>query len=131
MSGSAMPAVDTNVLVRLITRDDSTQTSAAERFVDKSAWVSTLALAEATWVLATVYGLGPNDLATAIEMLLNHRNLVLQDQAAVAEALETFRAKPGLGFSECLMLALARNAGHLPLGTFDRALGRLEGAQKL
>ncbi|MGP8244263.1 MAG: PIN domain-containing protein [Bryobacteraceae bacterium] len=126
-----MRAIDTNVLVRLIARDDSRQASAAERFVEKGAWVSVLALAEATWVLATVYDLSPKQLATAIEMLLHHRDLVLQEEEAVARALELFRAKPALGFSDCLMLHLARQAGHLPLGTFDRNLARAEGAQKL
>jgi hypothetical protein len=29
------------------------------------------------------------------------------------------------------MLELARKAGHLPLGTFDRDLGKLEGTLKL
>jgi len=45
-----MRAIDTNVLVRLITRDDSRQAAAAEAFVENGAWVSVLALAEATWV---------------------------------------------------------------------------------
>jgi predicted nucleic acid-binding protein len=44
---------------------------------------------------------------------------------------ELFRAKPSLGFSDCLILNLARNAGHLPLGTFDRNLGKVDGAHKL
>ena len=126
-----MHAVDTNVLVRLIARDDSRQTASAEIFVGKGAWVSVLALAEATWVLASVYELSAKDLAKAIEMLLNHRDLVLQDGEAVAAALELFRARPALGFSDCLMLQLARKAGHLPLGTFDRNLSKVEGAQKL
>jgi predicted nucleic-acid-binding protein len=126
-----MRAVDTNVLVRLITRDDSRQATSAESFVDKGAWLSVLVLAEATWVLATVYELSSQELAKAIEMLLNHRDLVLQDADAVADALELFRAKPALGFSDCLILQLARKAGHLPLGTFDRNLGKVEGAQKL
>jgi predicted nucleic acid-binding protein len=64
-------------------------------------------------------------------MLLNHRDLTLQDTETVAAALETFRAKPTLGFSDCLMLQLARKAGHLPLGAFDRNLARADGAQKL
>src|SRR5450759_2434488 len=126
-----MRAVDTNVLVRLITRDDSRQAASAESFIDKGAWVSVLALAEATWVLATVYELSSKDLAAAIEMLLNHRDLVLQDAETVAAALKLFRAKPALGFSDCLMLQLARKAGHLPLGTFDRDLAKVEGTQKL
>ena len=49
----------------------------------------------------------------------------------MTEALELFRAKPALGFSDRLMLQLARKAGHLPLGTFDRNLARVDGAVKL
>jgi predicted nucleic-acid-binding protein len=126
-----MRAVDTNVLVRLIARDDSGQAAAAESFIDQGAWVSTLVLAEAIWMLDTVYELVPEDLARAIEMLLNHRDLVLQDEETVAAALELFRAKPALGFSDCLMLQLARKAGHLPLGTFDRNLAKVDGTQHL
>ncbi len=36
-----------------------------------------------------------------------------------------------LGFSDCLVLESARKAGHIPLGTFDRQLAKLEGAQRL
>jgi predicted nucleic-acid-binding protein len=126
-----MRAVDTNVLVRLIARDDARQAASADQFVAKGAWVSVLALAEATWVLAAVYERNAASLATAIEMLLHHKDLTLQDSDAVKTALELFRARPALGFSDCLMLELARKAGHLPLGTFDRSLGKLEGAHKL
>ena len=90
-----------------------------------------LALTEAMWVLSTVCELSAKDLASAIAMLLDHRDLVLQDPDAVAAALELFRAKPALGFSDCLMLQLARKAGHLPLGTFDRNLAGIDGTQKL
>jgi predicted nucleic-acid-binding protein len=126
-----MRAVDTNVLVRLITRDDLRQANAADRFAEKGAWVSVLALAEATWVLATVYEFSAADLATALGMLLNHKDLTLEDSDVVAAALDLFRLRPTLGFSDCLMLHLARKAGHLPFGTFDRALARTAGAQKL
>src|SRR5450432_2341620 len=126
-----MRAVDTNVIVRLIARDDARQTASAEAFVEKGAWVSLLALAEATWVLSAVYQRNTADIATALEMLLNHRDLTLRDSDAVTAALDLFRRRPALGFSDCLMLQLARKAGHLPLGTFDRALGKSDGAQKL
>ena len=126
-----MRAVDTNVLVRLAARDDAKQVAAAEAFVAKGAWVPHLVLAEVMWVLASVYERGPAEIATAVEMLLNHRDLTLQDADVVAVALEQFRKRPKLGFSDCLVLEVARKAGHLPLGTFDRELGKLDGAEKL
>ena len=124
-----MRAIDTNVLIRLIARDDAAQAAAADQFVEKGAWVSVLALVEATWVLSSVYERSASTIASAVEMLLNHRSLTLQDPDVVAAALSIFRKRPALGFSDCMLLELARKAGHLPLGTFDRGLGRLEGAQ--
>ena len=124
-----MRAVDTNVLVRLITRDDRRQTAVAELFVNKGAWVSTLVLLEATWVLTAVYDLTHAEIATAIDMLLHHQNLTLQDSDIVAAAVDQYRKRPVLGFSDCLILETARKAGHLPLGTFDRNLSKLDGAE--
>jgi predicted nucleic-acid-binding protein len=126
-----MRAVDTNVLVRLMTRDDARQVALAEAFVAKGAWVPLLAVAEATWVLASVYDCRPEDIATAVEMLLSHQQLTVQDSETVAAAVARFRRRPKVGFSDCLMLEVARKAGHVPLGTFDRALGTIDGAQRL
>jgi predicted nucleic-acid-binding protein len=126
-----MRAVDTNVLIRLVTRDDRKQVAAAESFVSKGAWVSMLVLVEATWVLAAVYDLTHAEIATAIDMLLHHRDLSIQESDSVAAALEQYRNRPALGFSDCLILETARKAGHLPLGTFDRNLSKLDGAEGL
>jgi predicted nucleic acid-binding protein len=46
-------------------------------------------------------------------------------------ALEQYRNRPALGFSDCLILETVRKAGHLPLGTFDRNLSKLDGAEGL
>jgi predicted nucleic-acid-binding protein len=126
-----MRAVDTNVLVRLLAQDDPAQVATARRWVEGGVWVSTLALAEALWVLSVVYDRGPAELTSVVETLLNHKDLTLQDSDVVAAALERFRERPNVGFSDCLLLELARKAGHLPLGTFDRNLGKLDGTQKL
>lgn len=126
-----MRAVDTNLLVRLVVRDDADQVNAAESFVSKGAWVSHLVLAETIWVLDAVYDRSPAQIAGAIERLLNHKDLTLQDADVVALALERFRSHPSLGFSDCLVLEIARKAGHLPLGTFDRSLAKLNGAHGL
>lgn len=126
-----MRAVDTNLLVRIATRDDSAQADAAEDFIAAGAWVSHLVLAEFIWVMRSVYSLGARELAAAIELLLNHERLVLQDAGTVRQALAAFRKRPSVSFSDCLILEIARKAGHAPLGTFDSSLGRLPGVQKL
>ena len=126
-----MRAVDTNVLIRLLTRDDARQVAAAEAFVASGAWVPHLAVAEATWVLASVYDRSPSAIATAVEMLLSHAQLTLQDSETVAAAVAQFRRQPQVGFSDCLMVEVARKAGHLPLGTFERDLARVDGTERL
>jgi predicted nucleic-acid-binding protein len=131
MCGDAVRAVDTNVLVRLMTRDDEKQALAADEFVARGAWVSHLALAESLWVLDAVYERAPAAIALAVEMLLEHRTLTIQDADVVEAALAHFRKKPSLGFSDCLLLEVARKAGHTPLGTFDRELSKLAGAERI
>lgn len=126
-----MRAVDTNILVRLIARDDERQTAAAETFVTGGAWVSHLVLVEAMCVLGSLYEQPSGKIATAVEILLAHRDLTMQEPDVVAAALDRFRERPKLGFSDCLILEVARRAGHLPLGTFDRDLAKIEGATKL
>lgn len=126
-----MRAVDTNVLVRLLTLDDPKQARAAAAFVEGGAWISHLVLAEATWVLSAVFARTPRQIADALSQLVEHDSLVVQEPDVVSQALAHYRKRPALGFSDCLILEIARKAGHLPLGTFDRALSRLDGAEKL
>lgn len=126
-----MRAVDTNVLVRLLTRDDEKQTASADDFIQGGAWVSHLVLLETSWVLTSVYEVTSKQLMAALEMLLQHESLVIQDADVVASALGLFKENPSLGFSDCLVLEVARKAGHLPLGTFDKQLGKVDGAHRL
>jgi predicted nucleic-acid-binding protein len=126
-----MLAVDTNVLVRLLARDDPKQAQSADQFVAKGAWVSHLVLAETLWVLDAVFERSAPQLMAALDLLLAHESLALQDADTVRAALDHFRAMPALGFSDCLVLEIARKAGHMPLGTFDLGLAKLEGVKRL
>ena len=126
-----MRAIDTNVLVRLLVRDDPRQFDVAETFIVMGAWVSHVVLVETVWVLDAVYERSTEQIGAAVERLLAHADLTIQDADVVAAALGQFRAKPALGFSDCLVLEIARKAGHPPLGTFDRQLGKLAGAHRL
>jgi predicted nucleic-acid-binding protein len=126
-----MRAIDTNAVVRVIVRDNPEQVQQAEAFIAGGAWISHLVLAETIWVLDAAYERSAGQIAIAVEMLLNHKDLTLQDADVVASALAQFKKRPGLGFSDCLVLEIARKAGHLPLGTFDRDLAKLDGTQQL
>jgi predicted nucleic-acid-binding protein len=127
-----MRAVDTNVIVRLTTRDDKAQVAAAEKYIaERGAWVSHLVLLEVTSVLGSVYEFDRSRIAIAIEMLLDQEHLVVQDPDVVAAAVKLYREGLGSDFADCMILEVARGAGHLPLATFDRKLAKAEGAHKL
>ncbi len=126
-----MRAVDTNVLVRLIERDDPEQVRAAEEFIAPGAWISHVVLVETMWVLDAVFDRSADQIATAIEMFLDHRELVIHDADVVAAALMHFKKRPMLGFSNCLVVETARKAGHVPVGTFDRELAKVDCVSRL
>ena len=126
-----MRALDTNVLVRALVRDDLVQARRADEFIASGAWVSLLVLAETVWVLGAVYERRTAQIIALLEVLLAHESLVLQDADTVAAALTSFKAKPKLGFSDCLVVEIARKAGHTPIGTFDKALAKLPGTENL
>jgi len=126
-----MLAVDTNVLVRLLARDDADRVHAAEEFISKGAWASHLVLAETLWVLDSVYDLSRAQISTAVQMLLNHRELSLQDADVVTAALDHYRRRSAVEFSDCLVLEIARKAGHLPVAKFDRNFSKLDDVQHL
>lgn len=126
-----MRAIDTNVLVRLIVQDDEKQVADAKAFIELGAWVSKIVLAEAVWVIGSIYRHAHSDIADAIEMLLSNSQIFLEDAEAVTAALAHYRKHPSLRFSDCLILEGARKAGYLPLGTFDRGLSKLDGAARL
>jgi predicted nucleic-acid-binding protein len=88
-------------------------------------------LVETVWVLSSVYECEPAALAASVRMLLEHESIVVQAPDVVDAALRHFSKRPALGFSDCLVLELARKAGHLPLGTFDRDLAKLDDVRKL
>jgi len=93
--------------------------------------VSHLVVAETAWVLRAVYDFDRDDIARALDMLLQNHRVTIQDREVLEAALIHYRQRQAVGFSDCLLLEITRRAGHLPLGTFDRNLGKLNGAQRL
>src|SRR4051794_22938761 len=117
-----MRAVDTNVLVRLIARDDPKQAAAATTFVGPGVWVSHLVLMEAIWVLSAVYDRDRNEINATVEALLSNEAITVQDPDVIAAALKLFTEHTGVSFSDCLIVSVAQKHGQTPLGTFDAKL---------
>lgn len=129
--GGAMLSIDTNVLVRMIAQDDVRQMKLAEAAIGNGVWVSHLVLAETVWVLGDRYGLKRAQLIRTLDGLLRHPHLAIQDRDVVVAALDRFKENGKIEFADCLILEIARKAGHTPLATFDRDLAKLEGVERL
>ncbi len=129
-----MDAIDTNVLIRLIATgvdaQDQEQARIATDLVRSAGtvWVPLFVLVETTWVLKM--DRTPEEIAAAIEDLLDHQSVVLEAPDIVRAALETFRREPRIGFSDAVILATVR-ARRATLATFDERLGRQPGARWL
>jgi predicted nucleic-acid-binding protein len=116
-----MIAVATNVLVRFLVRDDARQAARAAALIQANEiWVCKTVLLETEWVLRSLYGFSPESLAGALRSLAGLRTVFLEDELAVAKALNWL--KEGIDFADALHLASAGNARQF--GTFDRKLAR-------
>ena len=116
-----MTAVDTNVLVRFLVGDNARQAArAAELIRSNEIWISKTVLLETEWVLRSLYDFPTQRLAGALRALAGLGAVFLEDEHAVANALEWY--EHGLDFAEALHLACAGNAKQF--ATFDRKLAR-------
>jgi predicted nucleic-acid-binding protein len=109
-------AVDTNVLIRLITKDDAAQVKRASRlFQTERVWVAKTVLLEADWVLRSLYRFSAQDVGDAFRKLAGLPNVDLEDSPAVAQALLWLEA--GTDFADGLHLASRGEANSF--ATFD------------
>jgi predicted nucleic-acid-binding protein len=114
-------AVDTNVLIRLITKDDAGQAARAVRlFQTEQVWLAKTVLLEADWVLRRLYGFGAREVSDAFRNLAGLGNVDLEDPPAVAEALSWLET--GVDFADGLHLA-SRGAA-TSFATFDERFAK-------
>ena len=127
-----MAAIDTNVLVRLVTKDDESQYKKAQAFVEKHqpVLVTQLSVLELVWVLMSRYNLNKERTCLVVEALLETRELNIQAPAILEAALKTWK-KSRADFADCFILETVIDASESPLGTFDIALGKLDGCKQL
>jgi predicted nucleic-acid-binding protein len=127
-----MAAIDTNVLVRLVTRDDVVQYEKANAFVSKHqpVLVTQLSVLELVWVLMSRYGLDKAKVGQVVEALLEMAELDMEQPAILEAALKTWQSSKA-DFADCFILETVKSASATPLATFDATLARLDGCKKL
>ncbi len=130
-----MIAVDTNVLVRYLVRDDRQQAEVARALLqsvtaEKPAFACREVVVELVWVLERAYGYSRDRIATILEELVATEGLVVEAAQDVAQAAFRYRSG-GVGFSGLMVLAAAKRMGAAALYTFDRKAARLDAVELL
>ena len=129
-----MPALDTNVLVRYVVQDDDTQLASARRLIRKcvseghTLFVPVTVALELEWVLRASFGYAKDEVMDVLSSLFSAAELSFESERALEVALQLYRTGPA-DFADCLHIALAAQAGELPLWTFDKRAAKVDGAQ--
>jgi predicted nucleic-acid-binding protein len=127
-----MIALDTNILVRLLVKDDDAQTRKAAALIKRidaegeRARVSMVAVCELVWVLRSCYGFGREAIARTLSALLASRQLAFESPDRLLRALHAFEAGKG-DFADYVIREDARAVGCDDVATFDRGLLKEEG----
>ncbi len=114
-------AIDTNVLIRFLTKDDPEQYAKARVLIEGGdIFVATTVLLEAEWVLRSGYEYSRIDIISALRSFGGLAGVTLENPYATAQALEW--AEAGMDFADALHLASSSRYGSFH--TFDARLLR-------
>jgi predicted nucleic-acid-binding protein len=131
-----MIGLDTNVLVRYLAQDDPIQSPKASELIERRlteadpGFVSIVAMAETVWVLERAYGLANQEIAAAVERVLQAEALAVESEQEVFTAMIALKEGRG-SFADALVGALGVKAGCSRTLTFDRRASRLAGFELL
>jgi len=129
-----MIGLDTNILVRYLTQDDPLQSAKASEILERRltlrnpGYVSVIAMVETVWVLDRAYGLTAQEIAAAVERMLQVEVLVIESEQEVFSAMVALKQGHG-SFADALIAGLGTRAGCTRTLTFDRKATRLAGFQ--
>jgi predicted nucleic acid-binding protein len=114
-----MLAIDTNLIVRYLTGDQPHQSRKAKALINSErVFVCKTVLLETEWVLRSVFGFAPTEIAKALTDFAGLPSVTLEDAATVATALDWMAG--GMDFADALHLGSAQ--GSDAFVTFDRGL---------
>ncbi|QEA13223.1 PIN domain-containing protein [Comamonas flocculans] len=118
-----MIGLDTNVLVRYIMQDDAAQSAKATALIESldsanPGFVGMVVIAELYWVLSSCYALGAGQFQQALQLLVQSRQIVVENADTVLRALRAF-AGGKADFPDCLIACAAASAGCARTVSFD------------
>ncbi len=112
-----MIAIDTNILVRLLTRDNEIEYKASHRlFASEDVFIPDTVILETEWVLRHAYDLTPAEICDAFKKVFGLKNITLSSAQKVALAISWHEL--GLDFADAFHLAVCQ--GYQSLKTFDK-----------
>ena len=130
-----MIALDTNVLVRFLVKDDEAQSRRATKLIEQAVaageqiFIGDIVMCETVWVLASAYRFSRTEIVDALSLLLRAKSVVFRSADRVARALDAYRKGKG-DFADYLIREHASSAGAETVVTFDRALLKESGFTK-
>jgi AbrB family looped-hinge helix DNA binding protein len=126
---AAVLGIDSNILVRFLTRDDEPQFDHASRLFgqaeDRNLFLGVIVLVEVSWTLRRVYKQPAKDVLQTLEDLVDARQFTIEDRDQVVRAIGIARAS-GADFSDALIALRNEAAGCSTTATFDRRALRIE-----
>lgn len=111
-----MIAIDTNVLVRLLTNDNSLQSKASHKlFASENIFIPDTVLLETEWVLRAAYDVPASDICDAFRRVCGLDNVTVSDGQCIAQIIDWHES--GFDFADAFHLALSKDQDSLK--TFD------------
>jgi len=126
-----MYGLDTNALIRYLTRDDPAQYAKSAAFIRAATdrgerfLINTAVLCELVWALATTFDYSREEIAGALEQMFATAQFDIERLDEARQALGDFRSTKA-GFSDALIGRINRALGAEHTVTFDRDLKAVE-----
>ncbi len=130
-----MIGFDTNVILRIIVKDDPAQTALALGLLDRiestgeTIFLSDIVLCELVWTMRTAYKKSTIEIVAVLKALADSEDLRFESVERLRTAVNSYEHGHG-DFADYLIRERAMEAGCDEVFTFDKALLREAGFEK-
>ncbi len=118
--------IDTNILVRIITRDDEKQSQIALDYLSNNSTpfvINHIVICELVWVLESAYKYDKKQIIKALECILKVKQFLILEKNSVRSALKLY-AETSIDFSDALIGYVNKEEGCEFTITFDKGTSK-------